>query len=233
MTLLPSLGAQAFTTGTIWIPNDQTEATNTWRVDNQLYFTLDNRPDDPNAIAPSIDLGVTYAIYRDEHFSSEIGIDWWEPVLRNNDRAPHANAKFVYQFSDETPSIAIGVYDLGFFQTGVTNYNVVYVGTGETFNETHFFVGAFIGNASSLVDQNGNAQNAGVLLSVVRPVEFISDRFSAVADFQSSFGPLGALNLGGTINVTKYFDFTFGYDIYNNQALYARNTVTTQTSVRF
>lgn len=222
--------AEAFPTGTIWIPSDLTEDQNVWRADNQIYFTPHKRASDAVPPAPSLDEGITFCFKKSEFVAMEAGGDWVEPV-REDAQAPHLHAKIVLPERGDFPSLVGGIYDLGF--SDITNYNVAYVGVGKTFpQKARVFAGIFYGNGASLVDENGAPSNKGLMFSVIYPLEFLWDKLTFILDFQSSRSALGAFNIGGDIALLPSFDLIVGFNMYNNPRL-QRDTVTVQFNVRF
>jgi hypothetical protein len=225
--LLVSTIAWAFPTGTIWIPNDSTLAPQSFRLDNQLYFTLDKRPSDASTQAPFIDEGITYGLFKNESVASEVGLDWWEPEPQENLKSLHAHFKIVTLESTSMPSLAFGIYDFG-FRSNSSDENILFIGFGKSFHIIdHFFFGFFSGNPNILVDDSGNPASRGFMVGLQKNM---TKKFLLLFDFQSSNSLVGAASLGTSWLIHDDVSLLVGYNSYINRKL-QRDTLTVQVSL--
>jgi len=83
------------------------------------------------------------------------------------------------------------------------------------------------------VDENGNSDEKGVLLSWDRTMTEISDKLWMAVDYQGSNSYMGALSFGASWAFAKNVSVLLGYDIYNKKATGGENTVTLQLDINF
>ena len=84
-----------------------------------------------------------------------------------------------------------------------------------------------------LLDENGDKANDGVLLSWDRTLTEISPKLWAAVDYQGGDSALGALSFGLSWAFADNVAVIVGYDIYNNEKVAGKDTVTTQLDINF
>jgi hypothetical protein len=115
-----------------------------------------------------------------------------------------------------------------------TNQDIAYALVARTIPVIgRFSAGYFAGNKKVLLDENGNSDEKGVLLSWDRTMTEISDKLWVAVDYQGSKSALGALSFGASWAFAKNVSVILGYDIYNKKATGGENTVTMQLDINF
>jgi hypothetical protein len=225
----------------IWIPSTDFQK---WK---SLHLGMDNyiRTSKTEGVrgAGIYDLGFTTGLLPFEKFQGEIGLDFLSMGDSNyDDYSLYFNAKLGFPESalfKNSPSIAIGVYNLG-FKKNLTNYNILYGSIAKTIPVLgRLTVGYYTGNEKLLVDENLNNANTGLLLSWDRTMTEISDKLWVAVDYQGGKNYLGSLNFGAAWAFSKNVSVIFGYDIYNNKKAYYNtnnqnaNSFTAQVDINF
>jgi hypothetical protein len=143
----------------------------------------------------------------------------------------------LFKFS---PAVAVGGYNFG-TKSGdarngelATTQDIFYGLVARTIPVIgRLSVGYFSGNKKVLLDENGNSDEKGVLLSWDRTMTEISDKLWVAVDYQGSNSYMGALSFGASWAFAKNVSVLLGYDIYNKKATGGENTVTLQLDVNF
>jgi hypothetical protein len=212
----------------IWIPSTDLQSYKVWHLGIDNYFY-----DYKNGAAQSLtafptDIGMTVGVLPFTSFQAEVGVDLFVPQL-----SPLSfNAKIGIPegtLAEWTPAIAVGGFNFG-LQKNVTDYNILYGVIAKTLPVVgRISVGYYSGNSSLLVDQNGNVDNTGVLLSWDRTIPEISENLWFAVDYQSGNSSFGALNIGFAWSFSKNVSVIFARDIFNNSAM--PSTFTTQLDI--
>lgn len=240
LTVAASTAAFATPSTQIWIPSTDVQAVKTVHLGIDNYVRADRKSDgsrDPNVF----DIGLTAGVLPFEKVQLEVGIDYFS-VGNSYDNYPlYFNAKLgtpedsLFKYS---PALAIGGYNFGTNGNSGsalrTDQNIVYALAAKTLPVIgRLSAGYFSGNDKVLLDQTGSKENDGVLLSWDRAMPEISDKLWLAVDYQGSDSAMGALSFGGSWAFSKDVSLIIGYDIYNNQNIAGKNTVTTQLDINF
>jgi len=140
------------------------------------------------------DYGFTVGVLPFDKVQMEIGYDALLPVTNSNDEASFVNAKIGWSEETLLPfGFAVGIFNKG-FRPGVTTYDIFYAVVGKTFNKIGTFAaGVYSGNSKILVNEDGDADNTGLMLSYSSP-KF--SHFVIAADLMSGKNSLSAWGLG-------------------------------------
>jgi len=240
LSLTASTAAFATPSTQIWIPSTDVQAFKTGHLGIDNYVRADRKADgsrDPNVY----DIGLTAGVLPFEKLQMEVGIDYISNGSSYDNYPLYFNAKLgtpedsLFKYS---PALAIGGYNFGTNSNSGsplrTDQNIVYALAAKTLPVVgRLSAGYFVGNDKVLLDQNGNKENDGVLLSWDRPMTEISDKLWAAVDYQGGDSAMGAFSFGVSWAFTKDVSLIFGYDIYNNQNIAGKNTFTTQLDINF
>jgi hypothetical protein len=205
--LLASGVAWATPSTLIWIPSTDTQATATWHLGVDDYFTIGR-----GSSAPT-DVGLTYGLTR----RVEVGIDFW-----GDTQAPFLfNAKFkVFDSPGRGWAGSVGIYNVG-TDAAETGYDIAYALVSKECPFGRLHAGWFVGRDSLL-----EPDSEGVLLGFDRQ---LCRKWWAAVDFQGGESSFGALNLGAAYSFSENASVLFGVDLYNNADLH--DTVTVQVDV--
>jgi len=240
LTVAASTAAFATPSTQIWIPSTDVQAFKSGHLGIDNYVRADRKSDgsrDPNVF----DIGLTAGVLPFEKVQMEVGIDYLS-VGNNYDNYPvYFNAKIgtpedsMFKYS---PALAIGGYNFGTNSSSNspfrTDQNIIYALAAKTLPVIgRLSAGYFSGNDKVLLDQNGKKENDGVLLSWDRAMPEISDKLWLAVDYQGSDSAMGAFSFGGSWAFTKDVSLILGYDVYNNQRIAGKNTITTQLDINF
>jgi len=240
LTLLAATAAMATPSTQIWIPSTDVQAFKSVHLGIDNYVRADRRNDgsrDPNFY----DIGLTAGVLPFEKVQMEVGFDYLSYGNSYDNYPLYFNAKLgtpeesLFKYS---PALAIGGYNFGTNSNSGsplrTDQNIVYALAAKTLPVVgRLSAGYFYGNDKVLLDQNGNKENDGVLLSWDRPMTEISDKLWAAVDYQGGDSAMGAFSFGVSWAFTKDVSLIFGYDIYNNVNIAGKNTFTTQLDINF
>ncbi|MGD0036872.1 MAG: hypothetical protein ABSC53_06235 [Bacteroidota bacterium] len=212
----------------IWIPSTDIQSFKVWHlgIDNYFYDYKNGTPQSLKAFPT--DIGMTVGVLPFTAIQVEVGVDFFVPQL-----SPLSfNAKIGIPegtLTDWAPAIAAGGFDFG-LQKNVTDYNILYGVVAKTLPVVgRLSIGYYSGNSTLLFDQNGNADNTGVLLSWDRQITEISENLWVAVDYQGGKSGFGALNIGFAWSFSKNVSVIFARDIFNNNAL--PSTFTTQLDI--
>ncbi|MBW6504065.1 hypothetical protein K0B90_07315 [bacterium] len=226
----------------IWIPSTDVQAYKTFHLGFDTYIRA-NSNDDGSRTAPVVVIGPTVGVLPFQKIQAELGFD----VISGGgglDKYPlYFHAKVgtpedsLFKLS---PAIAVGGYNFG-TKSGdarngelATNQNLVYGLVAKTVPVVgRLSAGYFTGNKKVLVDENGQSDENGVLLSWDRTMTEISDKLWLAVDYQGSDSALGALSFGASWAFAKNVSVILGYDIYNERKTGGENTVTLQLDINF
>jgi hypothetical protein len=204
LVLLLTGAAEATPSTQIWNPSTDLQAQGRWHFGIDNYFTV-NGPASGGYAFPT-DTGLTYGLTD----NIEIGIDIFLPQS-----SPFVfNAKYAMPESKELPAVAIGGFGFG-TEKGVTDQNVIYVIAAKTLPVGRFSGGGFIGNDKVLLDQNGNKDNTGFIMTWDKA---LSEKIWVCVDYCSSRSALGSLFAGVSYLFSPNTSVIFGYGSYNNGA---------------
>jgi hypothetical protein len=139
-----------------------------------------------------------------------------------------------------SPALAVGGYNFG-LKTGdardgdlATNQNIVYGLAAKNVPVLgRLSAGYFIGNKKVLLDEEGDSDEHGVLLSWDRTLAEISDKLWVAVDYQGSDSAMGALSFGASWAFAKNASVILGYDIYNEKKTGGENTFTVQVDLNY
>ena len=226
----------------IWIPSTDIQAYKTVHLNFDTYIR-DRSNADGSRTAPVVVIGPTVGILPFPKIQAEIGFDLISaggdadkhPLLRPR-KARHPGGFPVQAL----PAVAVGMYNIG-TKSGdarngelATNQDIAYALVARTIPVIgRLSAGYFAGNKKVLVDENGNSDEKGVLLSWDRTMTEISDKLWLAADYQGSKSALGAFSFGASWAFAKNVSVILGYDIYNEKRTGGQNTVTLQVDINF
>jgi hypothetical protein len=177
--------------------------------------------------------GITAGALPFKYAQMEIGVDWRD-INANHVYPFFYNAKLGMpenSFSKYAPSIAAGVYDLG-FQNGINNFNLIYSILAKNIWKLGQFSSGFYygaGNRSLWVNNKGEVDRWGAIISWDRTMTEISKNLWLAVDFQSGGNAYGSFNFGGAWYFAPNASILLGYDIYNNPAF--DKTITIQVDL--
>lgn len=219
----------------IWIPSTDVQAFKTGHLGIDYYARA---KEDASQQRPHVyDIGLTAGVLPYEKVQMEVGVD----LIANgnsaaDDHPVYFNAKLGTPEGSMfagSPALAAGGFLFG-TDSASTDYNVVYGLAAKTLPVIgRISAGYYVGNEDLLLDENGEKDNHGVLLSLDRPLTEISDKLWAAVDYQGGDNALGALSFGISYAFAPNVSVIFGYDIYNENATAGENTYTTQLDINF
>lgn len=226
----------------VWIPSTDVQAYKTVHLNFDTYLRA-NTNDDGSRTAPVVVIGPTVGLLPYGKIQAELGFD---VINAGGDADKHplyfhgkvgTPEDSLFKFS---PAVAVGGYNFG-TKSGdarngelATNQDLVYGLVARTFPGIgRLSAGYFTGNRKVLLDENGNSDEKGVLLSWDRTMTEISDKLWVAVDYQGSKSCMGALSFGASWAFAKNVSVLLGYDIYNRKATGGENTVTLQLDVNF
>jgi hypothetical protein len=226
----------------IWIPSTDIQPYKTFHINFDTYVRA-NTNDDGSRTPPVVVIGPTFGVLPYEKIQGEVGFDVISgggdldkyPLYFHGKLATPEESLFKF-----SPAIAVGGYNFG-TKSGdarngelATNQNLVYGLLAKTFPVVgRLSAGYFSGNKKVLLDENGNSDEKGVLLSWDRTMTEISDKLWVAVDYQGSNSALGAFSFGASWAFAKNVSLLLGYDIYNKKATGGENTVTLQVDINF
>jgi len=226
----------------VWIPSTDVQPYKTVHLNFDTYIRA-NTNDDGSRTAPVVVIGPTVGILPFEKIQAEVGFDVIS-VGGDADKYPlYFHGKLgtpedsLFKFS---PAIAVGGYNFG-TKSGdarngelATNQDLVYGLLAKTFPVVgRLSAGYFVGNKKVLLDENGNSDEKGVLLSWDRTMTEISDKLWVAVDYQGTNSALGAFSFGASWAFAKNVSLLVGYDIYNKSATGGQDTFTMQVDINF
>lgn len=239
---LTSTVASATPSTQIWIPSTDVQAYKTFHLGFDTYIRA-NTNDDGSRTAPVVVIGPTVGILPFQKIQAEVGFD----VISaggDADKYPlYGHFKLgtpedsLFKLS---PAVAVGMYNIG-TKSGdarqgelATNQDIAYALVARTIPVIgRLSAGYFAGNKKVLLDENGNSDEKGILLSWDRTMTEISDKLWVAVDYQGTQSALGALSFGVSWAFAKNVSVILGYDIYNKKATGGENTVTMQLDINF
>jgi hypothetical protein len=201
----------------IWNPSTDIQAGCTWHLGIDNYFTVEDKVS--GGYSAPTDLGLTYGLAP----GVEVGIDAFYPISTPGSQLVF-NTKYALPESGIFPALAVGGYGFG-LQTGSTDQNIIYGIAASTFPLGRISLGYFLGNEKLLVDNSGNKDNAGVILSWDKN---ITDKLWTCIDYAGTKSVIGATFYGFSWLFAPNTSIIFGYGTYNNGA---KPTVTTQLDI--
>lgn len=222
----------------VWIPSTDIQAFKTLHLNIDNYVRTSNSnagTREPNVYV----LGPTVGLLPFETVQMEAGFDYIAngtaydnyPLYFHAKVATPENALF-----SQSPALAIGGYNFGTNSSSSsptrTDQNIVYGLVAKTLPVVgRISAGYFVGNDKVLLDDKGEKDNKGLLLSWDRTMSEISDKLWVSVDYQGSDSSMGALSFGASWAFAKNVSLLVGYDIYNNDKVAGQNTFTTQLDI--
>ena len=235
LSLLSAGVALATPSTQVWIPSTDIQKFGTGHLGIDNYFRAD-REEDGSRFPNVLDLGLTAGVLPFEKVQAEVGIDYIATATSFDNYPLYFNAKVgtpEAALFTGSPALAVGGFGFG-TKSDVTDQNVVYGLAAKTLPVVgRISAGYFTGNDKVLVDENGDKENSGVLLSWDRTLTEISPKLWAAVDYQGGDSALGALSFGLSWAFADNVAVIFGYDIYNNEKVAGKDTVTTQLDINF
>jgi len=224
----------------VWIPSTDVQPYKTVHLNFDTYIRTGTN-DDGSRTAPVVVIGPTVGILPFEKIQSELGFD----VISGGGDADKYPLYFhgklatpeesLFKFS---PAIAVGGYNFG-TKSGdarngelATTQDIFYGLLAKTFPVVgRLSAGYFAGNKKVLLDENGNSDEKGVLLSWDRTMTEISDKLWVAVDYQGTNSAMGAFSFGASWAFAKNVSLLVGYDIYNKKATGGQDTFTMQVDI--
>jgi hypothetical protein len=226
----------------VWIPSTDIQPYKTFHINFDTYVRA-NTNEDGSRTPPVVVIGPTFGVLPFEKIQGEVGFDVISgggdldkyPLYFHGKLATPEDSLFKM-----SPAIALGGYNFG-TKSGdarngelATNQNMVYGLVARTLPVVgRLSAGYFVGNKKVLLDENGESDEKGLLLSWDRTMTEISDKLWVAVDYQGTKSALGALSFGASYAFAKNVSLLLGYDIYNKKATGGENTVTLQVDINF
>ncbi len=226
LTLSLSSTALATPSTQIWIPSPDVKGFGEVNFGIDYYGRFTQKSD---AGANVYDVGVTVGVLPFENIKLEIGIDYLNTNLQNDN--PYDNHPFYFNAKLGTPedafgikgmpALAVGIYNMGTFdkpEVGAsTRQNIVYGLVGKTLPVIgRLSAGGYYGSQRALtVGTNTNNNNSGMMASWDRTMSEISDKLWLAVDYMSGNNANGALSVGGSWAFTKNVSLLVGTVFYN------------------
>jgi hypothetical protein len=160
----------------------------------------------------------------------EVGVDSFMPSSNQFT----FNAKYGIPEGVILPGLALGFFNFGFDTLdGVksSDQNIVYSVMAKTFGIGRVSAGYYSGNRDVLVDEFGDAQNTGFILTWDKT---ITDKIWACVDYASGYSVNGTLFGGFSYAFAPNTSVIFGYGTFNNGHAPGASTspvVTTQLDI--
>lgn len=199
----------------IWNPSTDIQPAGVWHLGIDNYFTSEGL--DQGGYALPTDVGLTYGLGG----NFELGIDNMQPQ-----RYP-LSANFKYGLSEGVLPFAFAVGGFGFgTKKDETDLNVGYGVISKMFGLGRISLGYFSGSAKLLVNQNGDQDNQG---SIITWDKQITDKLWLCVDYAGSKSALGALFYGFSWAFSSNTSVIFAYGKYNNTDI--KPTYTTQLDI--
>ena len=175
--------------------------------------------------------GITVGLLPFKKVGLEVGIDYRDlsnvhqyPVYFNAKLGIPEDAFFKYQ-----PAVAFGGYDFG-TKNNYSDYNVMYgLLAKNIWKLGRISAGYYSGNDKLLLDDKGEKDNSGLLVSWDRTISELTDKLWLAVDYQGAKNGYGALSFGAAYYICPDASFIIGYDIYNNDNY--KPTVTVQVDM--
>jgi hypothetical protein len=211
----------------IWIPSVDIQSYKVFHLGIDNYFTLFKKGIGQGGVAFPTDIDLTVGFLPFEKIQAEVGIDLFEPT-----KSPWVfNAKIGVPenaLSDYSPAFAIGGMNFG-VEKNSTDYNMFYGIIAKTFPFVgRLSIGYYVGNKNLLLDNNGNADNSGILFSWDKQLTEINENLWLAVDYQGGKNSFGAASFGFAWSFSKNVSVIFARNIYNNCA---PSTFTTQLDI--
>lgn len=230
---LAPLAANATPSTQVWIPSTDIQKYKSVHLNVDNYVAAEKETNGTWK-APVFVIGPTMGVLPYEKVQAEVGFDLIKAGLPADSYPVFLHAKVAAaegKLFDNSPSFAVGGYNFG-LKKDVTDQNIVYGLAAKSFGKIgRLSAGYFSGNNKVLVDENGNKENTGALLSWDRTISEISDNLWVAVDYQGGDSSMGALSLGVSWAFAPNTSVLFGYDIYNNVKIAGANTFTVQLDV--
>ena len=234
LTIATTGAAMATPSTQIWIPSTDIQAF------KSLHLGIDNYTrtsgDSPYGRNNIYDLGLTAGILPFEKLQAEVGVDYITYGDAYDSHPLYFNAKLATPESalfEGSPALAVGGYGFG-TEKNFTGANLVYGLVAKTLPVVgRFSAGYYLGDKDVLLDENGNKENDGILLSWDRTMSEISDKLWVGVDYQGGDNAFGAFSFGASWAFAKNVSVIFGYDIFNEKLTGGNNTFTTQLDINF
>ena len=206
---LLAISGHAFATPSsqIWNPSTDIQATGTWHLGIDNYFTL-AWPQSGGIAAPT-DVNLTYGLLT----GVEMGVDSFSP----SSTQLQFNAKYGVPENGNIPAYAIGFFNYGFDTLdGVksADQDIVYGLISKMFGLGRLSAGYYSGNKYALTDEYGDAQNTGFIFTWDKSV---TDKLWACIDYASGYSAYGMAFYGFSYNFSSNTSVLFGYGTYNNE----------------
>ncbi|HAM33256.1 MAG: hypothetical protein A2X91_03840 [Deltaproteobacteria bacterium GWB2_65_81] len=226
----------------IWIPSTDIQPYKSFHLGFDTYIRANSNADGSRT-APVVVIGPTVGILPYPKIQAEVGFDVISaggdldkyPLYFHGKLGTPEDTLF-----KASPAIAVGGYNFGTKSGDVRNgelattQNLVYGLVAKNLPVIgRLSAGYFTGNKKVLLDENGNSDEKGVLLSWDRTLTEISDKLWVAVDYQGTNSALGALSFGASWAFAKNVSVILGYDIYNEKRTGGENTVTMQLDINF
>ncbi len=221
--------ASATPTTHVWSPSTDVQAYGVFHLTSDIYIPVDK----PAGTRPGTitNLGLTTGVLPFDKINAEVGFDHIEgsyPIFFNAKVGTPEGA-----FGSFSPALAVGGYSFG-TKEDATDYNIYYVKAAKTFDKLgRFSVGYYTGNDQLLVDENGEADENGVLLAWERTLSEISENLWVAVDYQGGDNNFGVLSYGFAWKFAQNTSVIFGFVDQNNDNLNPGDTFTVQVDIDF
>ena len=231
LSLVPQLSLATPSTH-VWAPSTDIQANGTFHLTSDVYVPSEK---DASGSKPDTvtNLGLETGLWPiKDKLGVELGFDNITGYGALDDYPLYFNAKLGTPENilfDQAPAVAFGGYYFG-TKHDQTDQNVYYVKGAKTLTVSDFTagrlsVGWFWGKDELLLDENGEPDSDGVLLTWERTMPEISDKLWLCVDYQGSNSGNGALAPGFAWKFADNVSVLFGYVIPNNDNLAENFTV--------
>jgi hypothetical protein len=233
MLCLAPLAAYATPSTQIWIPSTDVQKYKSVHLNVDNYVSSEKETSG-SWKAPLLVIGPTVGVLPYEKVQAEAGFDLMRAGLAADSDPLYLHAKVgtpegsVFSGS---PALALGGYNF-VTKKDVTDQNIVYGLAAKNVGKLgRFSAGYYAGNDKVLLDENGDKENSGLLLSWDRTISEVSDKLWSAVDYQGGDSALGALSFGFAWSFSPNTSVIFGYDVYNNNKIAGADTFTVQLDI--
>lgn len=230
---LAPLAAGATPSTQVWIPSTDVQKYKSVHLNADNYVAAE-KESNGTWKAPVFVIGPTIGVLPFEKVQAEAGFDVIKAGLAADSYPVYLHAKAGTpegKLFEGSPSLAVGGYNFG-LKKDVTDQNIIYGLAAKSIGKLgRFSAGFYTGNDKVLLDENGDKENTGLLLSWDRTISEVSEKLWAAVDYQGGDSAMGALSLGVSWAFAENTSVLFGYDIYNNDKVAGANTFTVQLDV--
>lgn len=234
LVLLAGTAVYATPSTQIWIPSTDVQPFGKVHLGFDQYIKI-RKTDETTREANVVNNGITVGVLPTGKIQAEVGVDVRHLGVQPYDSSPfYFNAKIGTpegSLFEGSPALAVGGYDFG-TKEDVTDNNIVYGLVAKTLGKLgRLSVGYYQGNDKILVDENGMADETGILASWDRTLSEISDNLWVAIDYMGGDNAYGALSYGVAWKFAPNVGVILGMDDYTLDGV--KSTYTLQVDIDF